>query len=211
MTTTAIIIKAIGTAVSRLICLGSSVSLTVGLLSKLIQYIRFLNIQYPARLENVLLTWGTDVLNLNIPTEIDQKIVAYPIPDLFTQYGLEPSFLSNIWGFLIIILSACVAWIICRALMCYFQSSRRPCLKFLQPILARLSKSISNFIVVQIYSGIGDTFFFLSLEMKSVSFKSAWSYVSFLLSLIFMLLGLGLLVLLGIVLVKYRRIKIKSC
>ena len=92
--------------VGSLISVGCSVAVTFGLISKMIQIIRFMNVGYSSKLKDVLLTWGTDILNLNIPQQIDEKIMSQEINSLFTTYGIEPSFLSNSWGMIVILLGA---------------------------------------------------------------------------------------------------------
>ena len=207
ITVTTAAMKSIIKAISCLVCLGSSINLTAELLSKLIQSIRFLVIQYPARLENVLQTWGTDILNLNIPSKIDRQITTRDIPAIFTQYGLEPSFLSNTWGFIITLISACTIWILCRGLIWWLQSHKKVCTSILYTIAKKMSRSLTNFIVIQIYGSLGDIMFFSVLEIRSVSFDSAWSSVSFALSVVFIVLELSCIGLYLKFLIRYQQIK----
>ena len=206
-TVTTAAMKNIINAIGCLLCLGSSINLTAGLLSKLIQSIRFLVIQYPARLENVLQTWGTDILNLDIPSDVDQQIVTGDIPGIFTQYGLEPSFISNAWGFIITLLSASTAWILCRALIWWLQSRKKNCANILYNTTKRVSRSLTNFIVIQVYGSLGDIVFFSVLEIRSLSLESAWSSVSFAISVLFIVLGLVCVGLHCRFLIRYQQIK----
>ena len=194
-------------AVARFICLGASINLTIGLLSKLIQCIKFLVIPYPVKLKNALQTMGDDILNINIPAQIDDQIAAQDIPAIFTEYSLEPSFLSNAWGFIVILLSASAVWIVCRGFIWLLQTTKKP--RAVQK-LRRFNQGVRNFIVVQLYGGIGDILFFSIFEIRSISFGSSWSYVSFIICIIFMLIGSTLICLQCRFLIKYRRIKTRS-
>ena len=64
-----------------------------------------------------------------------------------------------------------------------------------------------NFLIVQIYGSFSDIVLFCVLEMKSLSFESTWSCVSFTLSLFFIAVGLCILALHFKFLVRYKRLK----
>ena len=209
ISTTIVAINSIINTITCFTCVGNSLNVTIGLLSKLIQYIRFLLIHYPARLENVLLTQRTDMLNINIPPQIDQKIVADSIPAIFTRYGLEPSFLSNACGFMLTLLCCCGVWILCEGSIWCFQSAGKPWMSLSRAVLRRLSLSVRNFMVVKTYGGIGDISFLSVLEIRSVSLKSGWSYVSFFSSITFTMVALALIYLHCRFLIKYKQIKDK--
>ena len=195
--------------VSNLVCIGSSVALSLGLISKLIQVIRFINVGYSPQLSEILTTWGTDVLNVNIPSQINKQIVAGDIPSIFTDFGVEPSFLSNIWGTLITLGSSLIICIACKVILCFLSPPSNSCYKIICTLLKGSSKAAFNFLIVSLYEGIGDVVFFTVLEMKSLSFKSASSCVSFCLSILFMLLGCCLVSMHWRLLIRYRRLKLQ--
>ena len=195
--------------IGSLICVGSSVAVTIGLISKLIQYIRFINISYSPQLQDILQTWGTDILNLNIPPQIDRRIVSTGILTLFTKYGVEPSFLSNYWGGMTILLAALAVWVTCHILMCGLRLCNNTCANITCSALKRLSSGAMNFLVVTIYEGFEDVIFFSVLEMKSLSFSSSWSTVSFIVSLFFIGLGLCFIGLHWRFLIGYHKLQVK--
>ena len=196
--------------VSRLVSVGCSVVVTFGLISKMIQIIRFINIHYPPRLQNIFKTWSTDVLNLVIPKQIDSKIVSHDINSVFTTYGVEPSFLSNFWGMMVTILVAAAFWVLCKAFLCLLEQCQTRRKTLIYTVLQKFSKGALNFLVVSIYGGFSDVVFYTILEMKSLVFGSSWSGISFALSVLFLLLGLCLISIHWTFLLRYQSLQSKS-
>ena len=190
--------------------MGCSVAVTFGLISKMIQIIRFMNVGYSPKLKDVLLTWGTDVLNLSIPSKIDEKIMSQEINSLFTTYGVEPSFLSNSWGMIVILIGAASSWVLCKILLYPYEQCYKSRSTIFYSTLRNLSKAALNFLVVSMYTGFGDVVFFTVLEMKSLILGSAWSCVSFTLSILFMLLGVCLIYIHWSFLLKHQKVRQQS-
>ena len=210
MTTATTAVQNVMNAVGSLISVGCSVAVTFGLISKMIQIIRFMNIGYSSRLKDILLTWGTDILNLNIPRQIDEKIMSHDISSLFSVYGIEPSFLSNFWGMIVILLGAASSWVLCKVLLYSYEQCWKSRDTLIHGILRWLCKAALNFLVVSVYGGFGDVVFFTVLEMKSLVLVSVWSCVSFTLSVFFMLLGVCFICLHWSFLLKYKKLRLQS-
>lgn len=154
-----------------------------------------MNIGYSSQLKAILQTWGTDVLNINIPSAIDQRIAARDIPALFTDYGVEPSFLSNFWSTMMILFISCAVWIVCQCFILCLKTTSIHCLKLLNSILKKVSHSARNFFITTTYQSLGDIVFFSVLEIKSLSLGLAWSNVSLAASVIILTIALCLFVL----------------
>ena len=196
--------------VSSLVSVGCSIVITFGLLSKMIQVLRFINIDYPYRLEIAFKTWNTNVPNIAIPEQIDEKIVSHDIHPIFTTYGVEPSFLSNFWGVIIIILTMTALWMICKGLLYYFESYHDLRKTLTYKVIKNLSKAALNSLVVSIYGGFSDVIFYAVLEMKSLLLGSAWSGVSLALAIFFILLGVCFICVHWNFLLKYRKLRLQS-
>ena len=190
--------------------MGCSVVVTFGLISRMIQIIRFMNIGYSPRLKDILLTWNTDILNLSIPQQIDEKIVSQDIHSLFTTYDIQPSYLSNFFGIMVILLVATSSWVLCKMLLYLYEQRWKSRNTFIYSTMRNLSRALLNFLIVSMYTGFGDVVFFTVLEMKSLILGSAWSCVSFGLSLFFMLLGVCLIYLHWSFLLKYKKLRLQS-
>ena len=120
MTITTAAMKSVMNTIGGFLTVGCSVVVTFGFISRMIQIIRFMNIGYSPKLKDVLLTWGTDILSLNIPQQIDEKIVSHDINSLFSTYGIEPNFLSNFWGTMVTLLVATSSWVLLLLLLLLF-------------------------------------------------------------------------------------------
>ena len=185
-------------------------AVTFGLISKMIQMIRFINIDYPYNLRNILTTWGTDIFSISIPQQIDEQIVSRDINAVFTKYSVDPSFLSNFWGVFIILIGMATLWALCRGLLYCLEQCWKSKNTLIHRILHQLSIATLNFLIVSLYGGFGDIVFFTVLEMKSVEFGSAWSYFSFVLCIFFILLGVCLMCIHWNFLLKYRKLRLQS-
>ena len=196
-------------AVGGLVCVGSSAAITLGLISNLIQGIRFLNITYPLKLKIILQTWDTDLLNINLPTQIHRKIISKDIPTVFTRYNVEPSFLRNFWGGIIILAFALICWAISTTLLYCFRWQKKIKANLVCHVLEKLSKAFLNFLIVSLYTSVGSIVFFFVLEMRSVSFMTTASIASFATSIFFMILGACILSSHLIFVIRYARLKLR--
>lgn len=193
----------------NLINVGNSIALTLGLVSKLIQCIRFLDVKYSSNLQEALHTWGTDMFNLNLPQQIDNQIVSQDVSILFTGNGVEAAFLSNFWDTMVIQMSILTAWIICYTLGYCVRRYYKSCQRCVYITLEKLSRAVLNFLVVSVYSSFGDVVFFSILGMMSLSLSSPWSNVSFALSLMFVGVAVCLIGIYFWFLIRYQQLK--SC
>ena len=73
-----------------------------------------------------------------------------------------------------------------------------------------LARAALNFPIVTAYCSLGDIVFFSVLEMQSLSLSTAWSCVSFVVSMVFIVLSVCLLCLYCWLLFKYHSLKPKS-
>ncbi len=112
----------IGMLVTSFLASGNAELLTFSALVKMLEYIRFMDILYPPRLQKLLLANGNS-LSFNffsgIPESVTEVFEAYPVPYRFQEYNIHSSFIVNTWeGMLtlgtilaIIFLSHFITWI----------------------------------------------------------------------------------------------------
>ena len=176
--------------IASCVCIGASSPLVMGLMSKLIQYICFLRINYPPRLAEAISTWNTDIFSLSVPESIAENLVSEDIDTVFTDHGLDTTFLSNFWDSMMIIVIAIACWAASKILILILRKCTCSGTGIALKVFNELQVGALNFLVVQVYGGFGDVIFFTVLEMKSLLLTSTWSRVSFAASIIFMIIGI---------------------
>ena len=169
----------VANAVGGFLCIGSSIPLRSGLISKLIEDIRLLKVEYSSELQNIFQTRRKYFPNTHLPTQVNSKIVSKDIDPTFTRYGFKASFLSNFWRMTVLIFTAFAFWAICQVFVFLFKCSDKECTKLFSNVLVKASKAALNFLITQLYGSLGDVVFFSVLEIKSAIFDSTWSNVSF--------------------------------
>lgn len=200
-------VQAVLNTISGLIGNTNSNAISFKLISNLIQIIRFINIDYPQNLDDTLKTWSTTILNVNVPDKIGRQIVTKDIPQIFTRYGIEPDFLSNYWGTIIVLIALFASLITFGPFAyCLRQCQSKP-VKYLNTLFKTLFKAALNFLIVLIYRGFGEVIFYTVLEIKSLSLKSTASNLSFALAMLILGLGISLFVLYWRFMIKYHKLK----
>ena len=171
-------------------------------MSKLIQCIRFIAMPYPSNLIDAFQTWGTGIFDFSLPDSITNQLFAYDINMVFVEYGVTATFMGNFWDSMLLMVIAMVCWILCRLLLLCLEPP-----SFIWRMVNCIRSGCINFLVVQLYSGFGDIIFFTVLEMQSLQLTSAWSGISFGVSVLFVVLSVGLIAVHCIFLVKHYRLK----
>lgn len=177
--------------VSFLFSSGGSIVILAEVLQKLISYIKYLDLPYSYKLEEVLKLWQIEVLPFKIIPSLPSSILNYleskPIPDNFSDYEVDPSFLVNFWDNMFIFLVAAAIWILLGIIIkCIINNRDKP--GRLYSYLARFQVGVLKYLIIEVYSAYGDITMFSSLEMRSVEFEHSVSYLSFGLSLLFLIL-----------------------
>ena len=186
------------------VCVNSSVVITFGVMSKLVQAIRYLKLPYQFELRSVLESSNGDIINFNIPERINRKIISKQIEPIFGQNSVDGRFLNNFWGMIIVLAGILGFWLLCIVISFFLEKIKRLKGSFICTGLQILSKTALSFLIIQLYGNLGDIIFFSALEMKSMTFKSSLSKLSVFLCIVFVLLGVLILVLHGRFLIRYR-------
>ena len=195
--------------IGSFLCVGRSTTIRNGFISKLIQDIRFINTSYSTKLENILQSRKSRILDMAVPKAMSRDLVSHGIPSIYTKYGFKPSFLINFWGRFVVLSVCFILWSVFTGLLHYLHDHKKSHMNSFCTILKKLSLACSNFIVAQTFGDYGYVVFFSALEMMSLVLRSAYSSISFALSLLFIVLGLCLIGFHFRFIIKYQRIKQK--
>jgi len=187
---------------------GSPTGISTSVAGKIFSNIKYLNISYSVGLQEALLTWKSNFINLefmpDMPMTIQDQIVNQPIPYMFEKYELESSFLMNFWNNLLLLVFLTMAFFIIRAIEFLIKS------KYSQKVLNRVlifRVMLQNFLLTQLYSVYGDVLFYSTLEYRSIDLREGLTSISFSSGIILTLIMLASLVLHFFFLKKYQRIK----
>lgn len=187
---------------------GSPTGISASVAGKIFSNIKYLNISYSVGLQEALLTWKSNFINLefmpDMPETIQRKIVHQPVPDMFEKYEIKSSFLLNFWNNLCLLLILTAFYISFRLLEFAALRSQKP---QISPKLAIARTMTQNFLLTQLYSVYGDIIFYATIEYRSIHlnqglFKLSFSASLTLLSIIILSLSLHFYLL-----HKYQKIK----
>jgi len=152
-------------------------------LSAIMQYIRYMRINYPWKVQLLFQSNDASLISLsfdfNIPKKIEEKFDNYPLPDVFEKYGLDSNFIKNMWDLMNSALLVIFGLILLLLL--------KPILKKYAKLSHILTKIIQllrwNTPIAMISGGAGEIIFFASLQIRNTPLDSAISIVSFFISL----------------------------
>jgi len=75
--------------------MGRSLSVGLGLIAKIIQNVRYLNISYPQGAQAAFESYGTDLFELPIPDIFYETPETKSLPSQYSKYNLSSTFLEN--------------------------------------------------------------------------------------------------------------------
>ncbi len=78
--------------------------MSLGLIAKIIQNVRYLNISYPAEALNAFENYGTDLFELPIPEVFYESPETKDLPSQYSRYEISSTFMENYWQTIIMIL-----------------------------------------------------------------------------------------------------------
>ena len=188
-------------------------SMSAGMLTKMLQYLRFLDIPYSKRLELTFKphnsTYGPFGIGPKLPTETLMRTPMHPIPLRFVEFHVHSSFLVNFWDNLIFmgIIICCfglfklIEWSIAKI-------KHKP---VPYPIVRKIRAAVQNFFFMQFYNIFGDVLFFSILELRTLySFDSTETIISFCLSVIYLCIGCGVMMIHVSILLQFYNLRKKA-
>jgi len=163
-------------------------------LSAMIQYYRYMRINYPWKVQALFQANDASLISLNIdfsiPNKVEGKFDNYPLPDVFEKYHLDSNFINNMWDLINTILLVLLG----IPVLLFMRKALKRSLK-LHHVLTKILQIFRwNLLLAIISTGSGEIIFYASLQIRSTPLDSAVSFVSFFVSLIMIFWVLVLLV-----------------
>ena len=187
---------------------GSSGAMGFGVVAKVIRNVRYFNIQYSEKTQEVFAAEESSSFELKAPESFD-NIDSKELNWNFMKYDVEPNFLINYWKNLIPILILCGCFVILKTLKRYLrQSQKRKILT--HKVIVMFQITAGNYLVNSLYGSFDEIVLYFILEVQSCTFGSALSWASFLCALIFLIIGLGFFYFHFEILTKYQAAKSKK-
>jgi len=179
-----------GSTASRLFTMGRSLSVGLGLLAKIIQNVRFLDIDYPEETLEAFKTYGTDLFELPIPQAFYGSPGTKELHSQYARYDMEPSFLENYWDTIMMMLICLGCFFVIRFVQFLTRTQRKD--HIVQVALKNIGQTFANYFIVQIYSNLDDVTFYLFLDIQSTKLSSPSAGINLAAGILFLLLGLAL-------------------
>jgi len=153
-------------------------------LSSLIQYIRYMRIKYPWRVQMLFQSNGPELISLSfdfsIPNKIQDQFDNYPLPYVFERYSLDSNFVNNMWDLLNTFLLVVFGIFALLGLRKILKKSLKA-----NHLITRIIQSLRwNIPIAMICGGSGEIIFYASLHVRNTPLTSSISIISFLISLL---------------------------
>jgi len=165
---------------------GSTSFITV---AKLTRYVKYVDIKYPPRLENLRISGARSVLNLKfgpkIPHNVNSSFTKYPIPDIFERNHLHSSFFMNFWEEL---MSLGILLSIAIILMLFNLLAKKLDWPLFQKGYSHFRFIFKwNFILILFVVNLDEVIIYSALEFKTFKDNSVQAVFSFILGLLMFL------------------------
>ena len=185
--------------------------ISAGMLSKMLQYTKFLTVVHNARLELMLkqskLTTGFLMFAPKISESTKGKFTNKVLPAEFMKYKVHSSFIVNFWdGFMSLAICAGVLFF-----LFVFDLATKPkeSESRFHIFINKVRLGVQNFLLMQFYNCYGDIVLFSIIDMSTVKFGAPPAALSFNMGLLFTFTGIIILVLHVLLLRKYQRVRVQ--
>ena len=170
-------------------------------IGRLTHYIRYLDIQLPTRLQNIIVRRANNVLSPRVISRMFAKIRAWPsnqiLPDAFEKSNLPSSFIANFTDDLILLAILLFTALFTTMLQFFANKFRCPRIEFFLDKLCLITRW--NLPIMILASNIGDILFFAAIDLRTYNIASTGALVSLsvcitmLIAVIFLLIAIFLL------------------
>ena len=200
------VISSSASGLGSLLCFGRSTFPVNTLISKTVQNTRYMNLTVTEKLAEAYETWGTQMIEWDLPDIFSRLDNFNSLPFLFARYSLDSPFLVNFWSSLMTIAVGIGALLTCSLLKKLL--FKRP--NWIHSLLEKLTVGSINFTIAQAYGCFDDILFYSVLDLRSNPFNSFFAWASFFSALGFIAIGISH-ILFNIIMVKcYQKVK-KDC
>ena len=161
---------------------------------KLMQYVRYLDMQMPPRLQKFAVSEGRTPLSVKSGMQMSEeqkaKFALGTIPSIFNDHNFHSDFFVNYWENFTTLLIGLILGIVFSLLQSMCKHTRQA---LLESVFGRLAVIMKwNFCVMVLAYNVDDVILFTSIELSTFSAKSATPAVT-IIGLIFNLLIIGLI------------------
>ena len=161
----------------------------MGIFTDMLKYLRYLEIQYPPRLQRILDSQDTFAININVP-EVFRDPKKQTPPAKFGQYGLDARFLVNYWGCLVVLGTLLMA-VGCNCLLKRYATKSQKIQKICDKVNVPLKW---NFLLTSFFFYSEDMIISTSLELRMLELYNIQGGMSFLICLLINALSVFILV-----------------
>ena len=163
-------------------------------INRLLQYINYLDMELPTRLERLVRNQGRELSSLTLGSKMPKNLRAgfksYQLPLVFEKRGLHSRFLVNFWESLFVLIAFTFSALIFSVL---HRTSIRYKWTRCEPVLQRLKHIFQfNLCIVYFAVNIGDIILYASFELKTTHVNQISSALSFITCLIAIFLTITL-------------------
>jgi len=170
---------------------GNPSAITMGLLSKMFAYMKYLKIGYSDELRGVLKTWSTEFIPFDLSPDVPQTLADESeykkVPYIFSIWDVDASFIVNIWNNFLPLGIA----ILLFSISAIIETASTPTKKKLSSyyLSGYLKNMASNFLITFIYNNYGEIIFNAVMDYRTTPLNSWTSVSNLLVSFIFVLAG----------------------
>ena len=195
------------------LCPGDPSYITSITLLKMLEYTKFLNIEYTSRIEFFFLTYKpvTGVINipyLELPSMIKSKFTETSTPTIFEIFGLSSVFIINFWDDLIALSITFIIFLICYLIaFCAHRANSQSIASF---VFRRLRVIVQNYAIGLFYIICMNIVMFASIQFQSVYFKSTPNILSFVAAVLFLVFIIIALSFHFVFIYKYRKYRVNT-
>ena len=169
-------------------------SMNTGALAKMLQYIKFMSVRYPAKMQVIFMQQVSNTsITARVGESLSKSFVNRPLPNKFDYYHVKSSFFVNFWQSMLTLLAIFGFTMLLTLLSAVLTHHKK-----LNTIVKNILSAVKWNVFLIVFCGTyGDIVFYSSLEFYTVDLDDVCSIISF-----FVCLGincLAILVLLKII------------
>ena len=183
------LLSSAATQASNVVSKGRGISLSAAISGKIFSQIKYMNISYSGELEVALLTWMTSFVSLgltpDLPESIVEKIPDRPVPYVFEKYEVPSSFLINFWEDLGVVVFVIVVWLLLKGAECLMSPKQG---SKIGSLVRKFRVIVQNFLITAFYGVYGDLVMFSIIEYRTLVFGWNLSLLSFIISVVFLMI-----------------------